>query len=263
MQYGGLKAMSLALLDDEESAKICIESAIQRFKALMICKYDAYATLRIAIAFALKWDLTREEQDWREALRYFKEVPEDELTPRGKARLKTEIGFLYHDHEYHDQAIGFLQNALSLDKDFRTVIGLSSSHLAMNDVKSAQLVLETIKADEVPNPFLLEYWRTQGAIGLASNNATIVRKSLAHLRKIEIKESYHRSERDSICVELIEYLSTRSQQPVKAKSTGLIGRLCQLTQYLELKPNLCGIGINFNKVISPPDDAKKDASEHI
>ena len=240
LQYTMLRSLLYASLGDTAAAErvlLPIVDGLRRARPEPPHWDEIHMAAR---TFDHRYQLTADRTDYEEAVSYYRQIALEALKPYGQARLLRELGALQSKAGEHTEAVKSLQAALAIDPANEIKVTLVFALMAARRVDEAVAAFSTIDKTTLPSILHLEYWHAAGSIAVATANSSLVQDALAALRSLTFPGIYGARLRDHV----VEELSKTGNQ------TSRIARLLSLTStYVELKPNIFGIGVNLNRVL--------------
>ena len=260
LQYNTLKAIDLIMMGDIKGAHKVIEKAIQAYEPLPKDEPDIYYLNMFARALATRWRLAREKSDLDKALEYYEKIPKEQLSTEGKAGVHEEQATLYKDAARYKKAIYHYEKTIEAVVSESAIIHLAEVYVKCNQIENGKKLLAGLKEDSISETCMLEYLQVRGLLGLAEKDEDLVRQVVKKVKTLTVTNLYFQDVCNQLCIELLEMLNNINQksQTVRfsRKLAMLFEKLQLVCQYLELKPNLFGFGINLNKIIGLPKSNK-------
>ena len=253
LQYRTVRALMLMESGDPDGAWETVSTALGEYSNSTPTKHDFWAQICLARAYECRWWLRHQEDDFRSTLAAFEALPLEHLNSAGAADVLTATGELLLKGGRLKQAEKCLRDALQRHYLPDTAIHLADLCLRKGDTDQAARDLGLVDEENLLSVYNLEYYTARGLLALAQGKRADVRAAIAKLRLLRIRELLFCVQRDQVCIELQEgLLDDAWPSNYKRVSKGVFSvmdRLRELTQYLELKPNFFGLGVNLNRVI--------------
>lgn len=271
LQYSTLKAINFIMVGDSEKAEKVIEKAIQTYEPLSKDKSDVYYINMFARALVVKWKLSGEKVDLDKALEYYRTIPEDNLTKEGKAGVHEEQATLYKDAAIYEKAIYHYKKTLEAVVSESAIIHLAEVYIKCDQIEKGRSLLAGLKEDLISKTCMLDYLQVKGLFGLAVKNEDLVHQVVGKIKTLKFTDLYYQDACKQLRLELLEMLSNINQKSqvigFSRKLMMLFGKLQLACEYIELKPNIFGFGINLNKIIGKPKSRQnlsvKDRAENL
>ncbi|MCK5271690.1 MAG: hypothetical protein KAJ52_03900 [Sedimentisphaerales bacterium] len=271
LQYNTLKAINLIMIGEIGKAHKVIEKAIHAYEPLPKDESDIYYLNMFARALATRWGLAREKSDLDKALEYYEKIPKEQLTTEGKAKVHEEQAALYKNAARYKEAIYHYEKTIEAVVSESAIIHLAEVYIKCNQIEKGKALLAGLKEDSISDICMLEYLQIKGLLGLAEKDEDLVRQVVKKVKTLKVDNLYFQDVCNQLCIELLEMLNNINQ---KGETVGFSRKLAMFfekfrlaCQYLELKPNLFGVGFNFNKIIGPPKNSQnlpvRDRTEGI
>lgn len=257
------KAFDLILLGDIAGASKTMADALAQNKPPGIGATDRREKYVIARAFSIKWKVDQQPDDLSAAFRWFDAIPLDDLSDVGQASIYHQTGSLLGDSGDHSAAINRLERALQLDATQATRIRLADEYIRANQTKKAREMLSVLDSGAVEPSLRLEYLSLLAMLAVADKDQAAVRAAIKSLQELDIPDLYFREQRNGVCLDLLNLLDREAGNWKNTVNAGLklrlLAKLAALCNYLELKPNFLGLGVNINRIVEDAD-AKARAS---
>lgn len=261
LQYNTLKAIDLIMIGDTDKAQEIVEKAIQEYKPLPKQESNIYHLNMYARALATKWRLSREETDLNEALEYYEKISKERLTNEGKSAIHEEQATLYKDAAIYEKAISHYEKSIEMVNSESAIIHLAEVYIKCGQIDKGQMLLSGLKEESISETCMLEYLQVKGMIGLAEKNKEMVLQVVNKAKTLKSPNLYYQDIQNQLCIELLEMVNNINDKKqivgYSSKLKVLLEKLQMFCQYLELKPNIFGIGVNLNKIIGQPKDGTK------
>jgi len=172
-----------------------------------------------------------------------------DLTAEGIAEVRAERANLLMDRGMIEEAVGDLE--LSLGYCFRVswAIALARCYIKLDRPSKGETLLANLDVATLPHECRLEFLQAQAHLALKREDIVGVHRLVDALRELEVKELYYRRARDQMCLELLTQMEKRHVSCPPAAVGRFLRFLAVIAQFLELKPNVCGLGINLNRIV--------------
>lgn len=247
------KAMNLLILDDSEGAALTITSALAEYDEPEMASATSTEAFTLARAYSMKWRIARSQVDFMQSIGWFDSLQLDELSEFGKADIHFQTGSLLVDSGELAEGATRLERALELDPAQATRIRLAECLARDNRFAEARELLGPLALESVDPALLVEYLTIQAMFAVQDRDEQALRAHIKGLQAVDIETLFFREQRNRLCVQLLDLLDQEAAswtKPVAAsKVLRVLASLASFCRYLELKPNVFGLGINLNKVI--------------
>ncbi len=253
------KALLQEVAEDPAGARNTLAKATVLASKHSIMQSDVMERLTTAKFFGVKWKLTGDESDFVEAMKWYESIDLSDFATSGRAELLHQVGTLRGDHGETRSAITQLEQAYELDRAVE--VGVRLLELLVEDGQHAKAeVLSSELLPQVMSPGLrAEYLTGVAALSVRKGDEGGLRKTIDALRMLRIEVQYFAKQRDRTCEELLAELDGAMGDWRGVPTAGVLLKLlrgfCKVCEYLELKPNVYGVGINLNKVMERVDRA--------
>ena len=209
----------------------------------------------------LKWQIDNDEADFKNACKAYERALLLDITPLGFAEIYWERGKLFSDHEMYNEAVQDLESSLTYSYNYPAVIALIECYCQLDRITDAEASLNGIKDVHLPDEYQLEYLQAKAVLAIKKKDIVIARKITEELKQLKLRELYFQRTRDKLCLNLLMSIEEgrASDSLGILKSLGKLFRgLSSTLQYLELKPNIFGLGINVNKILGQCENARME-----
>jgi hypothetical protein len=257
------KAVQLVIAGDPSGAERVIDEAVQAIGPREVAGVEPVERLTIARAYGIRWKLKGSENDYASAMEWFGSIELSEFTASGQAELHHQIGTLQGDHGDLETAIGHLKVAMSLDRNTLVAVRLFDLHVQAGQRDAALQLADDLREASMSPGVRVELLAARAALAVHDHDEIELRRCIADLKAIEVSEPYFSGVRYRVCVQLLTVLDAEARNWRLPENSGMLIRLlrglAKLCEYLELKPNVCGLGLNLNRAI---EDLEKTAGRH-
>lgn len=254
LQYMTLRAMTFALLDRPDDAWDATIEALRHY-AGADARPSAYGKSREAEVYSVRWNLRHKDEDLRAALAAYDAIPREQLRPAGIAMVLDHKGELLRAAGRFQQSEACFVEALEHHPRPEARLHLARLCADNEDPKRAALVLAEVARDTLSPEASFEYVIVSGVVALEQGDRAQLRTVAKELRELKTDDSYFRWQRDQICLEVYEYLlddPAAREKELKETMENPLDGVRRFAQYLHLKPNIFGLGIDLNRVIGGP-----------
>ncbi|MFM5637416.1 SEC-C metal-binding domain-containing protein [Aeromonas veronii] len=251
LQYQVAKAVQYLCIGDDSEAESLIEKAIKTYE-LSEQNNNLYGCIQHARALSLLGDIKHSAELKAQAIKAFESlINDDSWTDVGIANIYFELGkCLYHIKEFK-KSIDMYQKSIDIDDSIIVKVFISQSELELND-KNA---INTIKDVEqsllmLSNAERLDFIFTYAAISIAFKQSEMIDRSFHYLADLSSLEPIFEKHKSTLLIEISSiYNSGKLEQ-----QSSILKRLKSLfhlaNRYIILQPNIAGVGININQILS-------------
>lgn len=253
LQYKCLKAIDHFLINDAQSAKKFLDTAITEFRCSdCFLNPSIYALNRYAGALELHGNLNSDQSSIDESIKVFRTLTiHPNLTNFGRADVYRQLGELYRSQALNELAQDSFNKAIELHPMPICQILLASSLIATCDFLKARDILGLVEPVELSHEEMIDYAFVWFELAYKSNQKLHAEKALVLLRELTIDTPYFVQLQKEMIIALLDL-----QAGVTGKlDSTLWQKLEVLTKYVNLKPGMFGLSIDINKFII--DQAKK------
>lgn len=158
-----------------------------------------------------------------------------------------EIGECYLMNKEYIKSIDAFKKSLKYQFSYLAHINIARANIELNKIKEASNEIYDLKMDSIPDVNVLDYLITIGRILIRNNDINKAKEIYDILKKLKIEETLFNDYRNEILMNLLEQYKGFyvDKNPSKLRKA-----LDDLNNTIDLKPNIIGIGINFNYIIS-------------
>jgi hypothetical protein len=91
--------------------------------------------------------------------------------------------------------------------------------------------------------------RSASAFAVKAYDVDGARNLVKELKALKLEILNFSSQRDKLCVDLLEFIDEQLQKkPSAARSQSILERIQKAAAFFELKPNFCGLGLTLNRL---------------
>jgi hypothetical protein len=246
------KALHLIMLFEADAARQAMADAFGEYRLPALDSASVLEKQAVARAYSLKWWLDQRSEDLAAALLWYSSVPIEELVESARADLHHTVGGLLGDSGDHNSAIARLHLALEYGDAQHSRIRLAEEYLRADRISDALRLLNGIEPEKLERSLHLEYHSILAMLAVRNKNELQVRAQIDAIQKLDIPAAYFRAQRDRICIDLLMAIDreagTWSRPANVSRMLAMLSRFLRFCDYLELKPNVFGVGVNLNKI---------------
>lgn len=253
-------ALHLSMVGDEAGASALFAEGLQPLADRDPDEATFMERITLARAYQLKGKLEANADDLRASLEWWGAIDLDEMLPEGQADIHHQIGCVLGYLGDHASASTQFQKALELGGGQASQIRLADELMRSKQTDRFNEVLTALDRDEVEPSLQLEYITLRAAAAIAQRDKAALQEAVDDLKALVLPQAYFDEQRNRLCVDFLTVLN-RSGDPWSAERSsrmlGLLRGIAAICEYLELKPNIFGIGFNLNRLVEklkPPED---------
>lgn len=248
IQYMGAKGVEYLSIGDLERAKeifieavLIAEENINKFK-------ETYDYFQLANLYTTTGDLCKNKGYIEKAITYYLKISEDKnVTSKGISDVYSRLGkaFTYLGDEV--KALEHYHKSIEVYDNPLPKIFIAHVYISKGEFDKALNTLNGIDSKELEEEEKIDFVLTYAQLVLLSNNKNKVEDVLTKLKKLEISSKYFNDIKSSLIIDLQEVLYSPTSEVKDSKIRTIIRKI---NDYVQLQPNINGIGLNINKMIS-------------
>jgi hypothetical protein len=158
-----------------------------------------------------------------------------------------EIGECYLMDKEYIKSIDAFKKSLTYQFSYLAHINIARANIELNKINEASNEIYDLKMDSIPDENVLDYLITIGRILIRNNDINKAKEIYDILKEFKIEEVLFNDYRNDILINLLEQYKGFY---VEKNPSKLRKALDEINNTIDLKPNIMGIGININYVIS-------------
>ncbi|WP_271525214.1 SEC-C domain-containing protein [Bradyrhizobium sp. CCBAU 53380] len=251
LQYRGAKAVQYFMIGDAQTAEQQLNEVIAFVRQTEVdeslegTEKHLYGRI-LQLLGSLKGDKPMLKES---ALQFHALLLEDCWTQAGRAAIQRELGDSYRYADEWDQAEAAYREALALGGSDLDKVHLAECLLYRKQIDAAATEIDTVKRETLPRHEFEDFVFAYAAIAIWSTKADRLTEAKALLRALAPAEPIFNDRRLNLLLRATETLASgTASAAAKADSTPK-GGLATVAGFFELKPNIAGIGFNFNAMI--------------
>jgi tetratricopeptide (TPR) repeat protein len=249
LHYAIVKGMLSLMLGDVDSLGKLIEDAARQHLTEVERSKSIYSRHVAAMTHEMLWRLKGEPDELGAAISLFHQILEvRDLTPRGSEQFHQSLGMLLLEGEAFAEAIDHLRLA---GNSAGTLINLANAHARLGQLDTAEEVLIRVDRKNLAEALKLECVGIEVLVANARSDPERVEALIDTARSLELPDLYYQRTRDQLCIAMLNTIRNSEKTERRAtekKVTGILGWLRYIAQFVELKPNVAGIGLNLNRI---------------
>jgi tetratricopeptide (TPR) repeat protein len=260
LQYKCIRAIDYVMINDMEAGKRHLDEAITNYRLERApSDEDIYARMRYGSAVVLQAQLFENVGAASESILILQDLLDDEskMTAEGTASVHREFGEIYRSKGDFDLAKEHFTKAFQIQPYAIYQVFLASCLISKEEYGAAKDILEIVEREELSVSEAVDFAFTYAQLARSSNTFSASEKALTLLKDLSIEVPYFLQIRDGMVISLLE------QKTIGAVTNdkGVWARISSVAQFLSLKPNFMGVGVDFNKMIdtaaATPEKKKK------
>jgi tetratricopeptide (TPR) repeat protein len=257
LHYAILKGLLFLMLGDHDALAKIVDEAAKQHLIPVEQKNDVYSLNVSAMTHEMMWHLSADPAELGKAIesrRKLLDIPH--LTPLGLQGFHQSLGILLAESGAYSDAAAHLQRA---GDSADTRMNLANVYTHIGRIDDADGLLRDIDRDCLGEAMKLECLTVDARIATARRDLQRVDALIAHAQGLELPDLYFQRTRDQLCIALLEFAkgNQAAEHTVAEKQVrGIVGWIRYLSQFIELKPNISGIGFNLNRFIEGPPPKK-------
>lgn len=252
LHYSIAKTMVMVLLGDNDGAKKLHTAALNDFlpaAADAAKKGDYYSSSMCAEALEMQGTLNKDKIAFERALSFLERVNQSKLTAEGAGNLLYAQGRLNWLKGDSPRAIECFTESYNKHPRVLPLIYRLDEYVRMNDLERAEQDLIALKKASVPEIYRLEFLRSAAGLAIKAGDADEARNIVKELKSLDLAILNFRVQRDELCFELLEFVDEQTKKKTTvARRQTIWKKIQKLFEFLELKPNFCGVGFNLNRL---------------
>jgi tetratricopeptide (TPR) repeat protein len=182
------------------------------------------------------------------------------LSRKGRAYIGRSIGDAHRYAGKYEPAIAAYRAAYEREADDVLLVFEAECRLRLGDSDEALRVLRNINASTLDGPEHADFAFTYFYVALARKDREALETARVFLRTARTPQPYFEKLRLSHIVTVQDALAALAEKRPLPKSSGFLAVLRSLSRYIQLQPNIVGIGINLNNALDDIADRIADRS---
>jgi tetratricopeptide (TPR) repeat protein len=253
LHYALLKGLLFLMLGDNDALATTMDKAVKQHLAIVERINDAYALNVAAMTHELMWHLFADPTELGAAIEIRQRLLKiPGLRPSGREAFNQSLGMLLAECGAYSDAVQHLQEA---GDSAGALANLADAYFHLGRVDDADNVLRRIDRRGLGEAMRLECLSGDALVATARGDLQRVETLIAQARSLELPDLYFQRTRDQLCIALLEFANQdqpTQRRAVEKQVRGILGWIRYLSQFVELKPNVSGIGLNLNRLIEGP-----------
>jgi hypothetical protein len=259
-----IKAMLLAVTGDIVSAMAAATDACQSVTGSPGEDADELASLTAARAFWVMFMIGGRRVDGQKAMEWYKSISLESFNSQGKADILHQMGSLQADLGETDEAVAKLRSALDYGYEIAASVRLYEVLVRAHRYEAAADLSASIENSTMSDELHAEYLGAKVLFAVNHHDEIALRAIVTDLAGLRIAVPHFAAARDRACIlamlAIDKYTLGASRPRRNNIVTRLFVRFLRVCAYLELKPNICGLGVNLNKLAEDWLEDKKRQS---
>lgn len=251
VQYSTVKAVALVMIGEPTEAirlleTVTTDSLIQQ---ALEDREDSHLAFVVAHALSFRAKTSATSTQYEQAERLLRSIDNDRLTRAGQAMLLLELGRIQFDRKEYHQAAESCSRSRDLDPSVTTDIHLAHAYALAGSSNAARHIIGGLEQHRVDPILELERLAAIVAVAIADGDVPLASEVVRRLRAIAEESPFWAGQRDHLIIEVMDFIARPKAIPVVERQNRVVATIASINQVLELKPNVFGIGINFNRMI--------------
>lgn len=244
LQYRCMEGIQYCLMKDIRKGASIVLNAIEKYEKLPDEEKSQYGRMRLANAYSHLGLLLNDQKLLIKAIENLSdEIECDEYSDAGLAQLYIEQGECYLSLKEYDKSEAAFENSQQLNKSALADIFLSRALTANNKQDEARDLLINIDTSEISNPNLFDMAISYSQLALKTKTKQDIEVALEKIKSIQTGDALFINYIKELTIELYE-LKSSVKSTTKAETA-----LERLNRYIQLKPNVMGLGFDLNAII--------------
>jgi hypothetical protein len=266
LHYSIAKAFCLLLLNDTAEAKKVITSAFDGYFVAAAAEAesgDYYACWSCSQSLEIRGTVFQDKAAYERALHFLDKVELSGLLPKGIADIEYHKGLMHFRRDANLDAVRHFGAAFDANPSALPLIYRAEAFVRLDRLSDAKNDIDQIRKMGMPQHWKLEFLRTVSSYVVRAKDTAGARSTLGELKSLDLEILHFQTQRDDLCITLLEFINEAQDTSNKDPSwpLALWRKIQAISEYLELKPNFCGLGLNLNKALEPRKDEKGVALE--
>jgi hypothetical protein len=245
------------MLGDQESLVESVSAAAKKYLVTVKREKDVYALSVVAMSHEVMWRMSADPVEFGKAIEArLRLLALPKLTASGRNGFHQSLGMLLAESGAYSDAPSHLERA---GNSVDAIVNLADAYIYLGRIDDAELLLKGVDRDGLREATKLEYLSADAQVARARGDYQQVSTFVAELRSLELSDLYFQRTRDRLCVALLESANVdhaKGGVAAEKQIRGILGWIRYISQFVELKPNYYGLGLNLNRIIEGPP-AKK------
>lgn len=252
LQYSTAKTMVMILLGENDEAKKLHTEALNAFlpKAASVAEEgDLYPSFICARALEMQSMLTKDKIALDRALGFLEKVDQSQLSAEALSILFYQKGRMNWLKGDSLRAVECFSQSYEKNPGVLPLIYRLDEYVRLNELEKAKNDLATLRQTAIPEDYKLEFLRSASGLAVKTGDAIAARNIVMELKGLELDILNFRVQRDELCVELLEFVDEQiKKSTTPARRQTIWSRIQKVSEFFELKPNFCGLGLNLNRL---------------
>lgn len=247
LQYSLVKAIGYFESLQVEKANIAMLELQSLINTLTPAEHNFRFENFAAEAQGFSGAIEKDKEKIYDALRRFEklQLASEEFTDLGKAELWRSMGECYRHLQKWDKSLESYSMAFSLSGKLIMKVFIAEAHVQMGNHKLAKKQLVEVAGSRflLDDRELDDFAMHHAAAALAASDFSMVNESIEIIEKLETKTAYFRIKIKDDLIDLLKWKVENPKENVPEEKKGWLDAII-------LQPNLAGIGVNINHIIS-------------
>jgi len=249
LQYKTLKGVQYFLLKDNDTAQKIIDTAIADFEAAGLDGVSFYELGMLAQSLQILGEITGNKSCFAESQIHLTKMLETHgLKPEGTAMIYSNLGHSLLSEGNPGEAKDYFIKSLEIDDNEITKVFLGKSWLHLQEFDNAEKILSQINIKNMDEREVYDYAVSWAILALETKRKDLLVMASTLLNDAIPEGPLFRDIKDDLLSEV--------QRVINGDKGGKILKL--INRYLNLQPNLFGLGVNINNILE--DAGRKGGS---
>jgi hypothetical protein len=159
-----------------------------------------------------------------------------------------DLGWVLLDQARFHEAAATFRRSLDTRTSEVAKIHLAHAQVLSGDTDSARRILDELEQQPVEADLRIEFLAAKGALAISTADAVLAVETVEHLRESSVEQPFWAAQRDQLVIQLLDFVRRPESTPSAERQGRIVSLLLFINRALELKPNICGLGLNLNAV---------------
>lgn len=251
LQYRGAKSVQYFMIGDAKTAEHILTEVIGLVRQTETEEpLEGYEKHIFARLLQLLGTMKRDKQLLKESASLFHALLlEDRWTQPGRAAIYRELGDSYRYADEWEQAESAYREATTLGGSDLNKVHLAECLLYRKQVDAAATEIDVVERENLPRHEFADFVFAYAAIAIWSARTERLKEAKTLLQAQGPAEPIFNDRRLNLLLRVTETLASGSASTAAKADSTPDGGLATVSSFFELKPNIAGIGVNFNAII--------------
>lgn len=251
LQYSGAAAFDVLLLGDDKGGRDAVEAAVALGRTLEAEKplspsAESWFCRSLETLAVIDQDRAKFDELIERLARLMKT---EEWTDKGRADLLRNRGDAYRYAGDFKLAIDDYRDSLQLMNAGIVQVFKAECLLRVGSLAEALALIRAVAAERLSKAEAADHAFVSYYIALAAKDGVALREADQRLRAAVTPHPYFQTVRLQYIVDIHDALEALAAQKEPVKLGPVIGAMSAISRYMQLQPNVAGIGFNINNMI--------------